>query len=307
MPWPTVDILLLFILVAMLQIKELDYYQPNIFLPFLFLSPLCCLMHPLHSSLLFFFRKHFFLLCLVTLSRSDTYASTSHLKSWNCRMLRLDGVYLAGPLRASHPIIRWTGLLLTVCSSLPLIVTHFLLCGVLAKPDWTETRTQNASQRVYVILLLLCVFVYPTAELPLTVLYLSLPLRKLLQYLWMLCNSVCARVCERVRERGSVCVCLWMQGSGKSTTHLSKLFPVLLQFVFFFFSCSLQLKPGFYHKAVESVRTIDCKYTWTTCLLFLPLYKDEAKISLIWVLPSFTGEVIWSQNLRSSHQDLEQL
>lgn len=56
--------------------------------------------------------------------------------------------------------------------------------------------TQNAFQRVHLILLL-CVFVYLTAELPLTVSYLSSPLRKLLQYLWFLCNKecVCARAC----------------------------------------------------------------------------------------------------------------
>lgn len=29
MPWPTIEIFLLFILDAMLQIKELDYYQPT--------------------------------------------------------------------------------------------------------------------------------------------------------------------------------------------------------------------------------------------------------------------------------------
>lgn len=37
-------------------------------------------------------------------------------------MLRLDIVYLAGRLRASHPLIRRIGLLLTVCSSPPLTV-----------------------------------------------------------------------------------------------------------------------------------------------------------------------------------------
>lgn len=37
---------------------------------------------------------------------------------------------------------------------------------------------QSACQRVYLILLLLCVFAYLTAELPLTVLYLSSPFEK---------------------------------------------------------------------------------------------------------------------------------
>lgn len=76
---------------------------------------------------------------------------------------------------------------------------------MLAKLNWSETLALlegelplccltplNACQRVYPILL--HVFVYLTAELPLTVLYLSLPLRKLLQYLWLLCNCVCVWV-----------------------------------------------------------------------------------------------------------------
>lgn len=57
---------------------------------------------------------------------------------------------------------------------------------------------------------------YLTAVLPLTVSYLSLPLRKLLLYLWLLCNSTCMREC--------LCVCLWMQGFGKFSTHLADYF-----------------------------------------------------------------------------------
>lgn len=63
--------------------------------------------------------------------------------------------------------------------------TTFMQCG----------STQSDCRRVYLILLLLCVFAYLTAELPLIVLYLSLPLRKLLQCLWLLCNSECVCVC----------------------------------------------------------------------------------------------------------------
>lgn len=56
MPWPTIEIFLLFILVAMLQIKELNYYQPDTFLPLYFsFTPLCCLTYPLQRSVLFFF------------------------------------------------------------------------------------------------------------------------------------------------------------------------------------------------------------------------------------------------------------
>lgn len=46
----TLECFLLLILVAMLEIKELGYYQPNTFSPFIFLPSLCCpLMHPFLS------------------------------------------------------------------------------------------------------------------------------------------------------------------------------------------------------------------------------------------------------------------
>lgn len=54
MPWPTIEIFLLFILVAMLQIKKVTITNPRIY-PLLHLSftPLCCLTNPLHSVLFF--------------------------------------------------------------------------------------------------------------------------------------------------------------------------------------------------------------------------------------------------------------
>lgn len=143
---------------------------------------------------------------------------------------------LAGPLRASwRSIIRRSrrGVLSTVLfPSFP--QAYFLHCGVLAKPDWTHEfgacfggsaaspaagLFSKAPVSVYLILLLLCVFAYLTADLALTVLYLSSPLRKLLQYLWLLCNSECA------------CAFLWMQDSGKSGVHLTELFSLLLNFI----------------------------------------------------------------------------
>lgn len=63
--------------------------------------------------------------------------------------------------------------------------TTFMQCG----------STQSDCRLVFLILLLLCVFVYLTAELPLIVLYSSLPLRKLLPCLWLLCNSEWVCVC----------------------------------------------------------------------------------------------------------------
>lgn len=56
MPWPAIEIFLFFILVAMLQIKKLNYYQPNLFLPFFFsVISLCRVTQPLHSRTLFCF------------------------------------------------------------------------------------------------------------------------------------------------------------------------------------------------------------------------------------------------------------
>lgn len=98
---------------------------------------------------------------------------------------------------------------------------------------------QNAFQRVHLILLL-CVFVYLTAELPLTVSYLSSPLRKLLQYLWFLCNKECVCVCGR----------LWTQGSGKSSFHLTSF--SFMKFIPFYFSSVALYSPsqGFITKQV---------------------------------------------------------
>lgn len=115
---------------------------------------------------------------------------------------------------------------------------------------------QNACQRVYLILLLLCVFAYLTAELPLTVLYLSLPLRKLLQYLWLLCNSVCVWV--RESERLFVCVLvdagLWQILHPLDRNILfcvnSPLFPFLVAL------CSPY--QGFITKQVSPIYTDDC-------------------------------------------------
>ena len=39
-----------------------------------------------------------------------------------------------------------------------------------------------------------------------------------------------------------------------------------------------------------------------TCLLFLPLYKNEAKISRIWVLPSYAFDIIWRQRLSKDQE-----
>lgn len=100
--------------------------------------------------------------------------------------------------------------------------------------------TQNAFQRVHLILLL-CVFVYLTAELPLTVSYLSSPLRKLLQYLWFLCNKECVCVCTLV-DAG-----FWQIQFPLDKFLFYEIHPIL-----FFFSCSLQSKPGFYHEAGHS-------------------------------------------------------
>ena len=43
-----------------------------------------------------------------------------------------------------------------------------------------------------------------------------------------------------------------------------------------------QVYPGF----LQETPTIDCIYSWTTCLHFLPLHRISAKISQIWTLTS---------------------
>lgn len=150
---------------------------------------------------------------------------TSHIKC-RCWMLHLDIVYMARLLFASHLIKRWNGLLLTVCSSLPPHSSSVrtsssssssssecwpnpngLKPALLRRPNHLPTMwpNQSACQRVYLILLLLCVFAYLTAELPLTVLYLSSPFEKaatvslvvVQQWVW---GGVCVRVDAGFRQ-----------------------------------------------------------------------------------------------------------
>ena len=192
-------------------------------------------------------------------------------------MLRLDFVYLAGRLRASHPLIRRVGLLLTVCSSPSLTVERTfppppLWSAGQTRLDWNPHSsgvwttslpcglTQNACQRVFLILLLLCVFAFLTAELPLTVLYLSLPLRKLLQYLWFLCNGEWVNGCVCVCVNVCVCGCGCRVLANPAPTWTSY-FLFYLNSSYVFLSCSLQPKPGFYHKAGLSVSTdVTCRH-----------------------------------------------
>lgn len=154
----------------------------------------------------------------------------SHLKSLNCRVAFRHCVFGRAPLCFTSD--NQMNQAVAYCLQFSSLHSSSILPPPPPPPPWSagQTRldwnldssggwttsplcgsTQSACQRVYLILLLLCVFAYLTAELPLTVLYLSLPLRKLLQYLWLLCNS----------ERVSVRVSVWAIGSG---THLTEFF-----------------------------------------------------------------------------------
>lgn len=154
-------------------------------------------------------------------------------------MLRLGIVYLAGRLRASHPLIRRIGLLLTVCSSPPLTVERTFspssLCGVLAKPDWTETCTLQEFEpppcRVAWLKTLVSVcFSFCCCSVCLRFWQQNCHLLCCTCLcLWESCYSISgfrATVSEWLSECVCVRVCLWMwmQGSGKSSTHLNKLF-----------------------------------------------------------------------------------
>lgn len=153
----------------------------------------------------------------------------------------------------------------TVCSSVLVIpLANFLLiCGALAKPDWTETRAPREAKpppRCVARLKMLvsvcisfcccsvCLRIWQQNCHLLCCTCLCL-LRKLLQYLWLLRNCVwgggCA--CEWLY------VCLWMQDYGKSSTHLTELFPVLLSSYFIFFSLVALCSPnqGFITKQVS--------------------------------------------------------
>lgn len=120
-------------------------------------------------------------------------------------MLRIDTwLTWPGSVCASHQ----TNWVVTGCLqfSSPHYQAYFLFsCGVLAKPDWTEARTSRKAEppsccvaqlKALISVCICCSVCFPsmTAELPPIVLYSSLPLRKLLQCLWMLCNDECVFV-----------------------------------------------------------------------------------------------------------------
>lgn len=101
--------------------------------------------------------------------------------------------------------IRQTGLLLGVCSSPPLIIKRTSSSPVGSWPNWTGLKPGLLGRLNHLHVVWLnskrssaCVsavcFPNLTAELPPIVLYSSLPLRKLLQCLWMLCNDECVFV-----------------------------------------------------------------------------------------------------------------
>lgn len=99
------------------------------------------------------------------------------------------------------------------CDWLFAVVLFLLCCGVPAKPDlaWSPDfsegwstfvlcgSTKSAHRRVYLLLLCACVRACVFSQIWQQnchlFFYSSLPLRKLLQCLWMLCNEECACVC----------------------------------------------------------------------------------------------------------------
>jgi len=160
-------------------------------------------------------------------------------------MFRLSGLLIVLHIQCEPG---WCLLLVVLLPSIPQGFLLRLVCGLLAKPDWTETpgsagwttsslcgSSRTACRRVCVCVSFCCCCVCVNCHL-LCCTCLCL-LRKLLQYLWLLCNSEC------------VCVCVRMWGSGKSSSHMAELLPVLLKFILFFLRCSLQPNPRFYHKA----------------------------------------------------------
>lgn len=249
----------------MLQIKELSYYQPRYFAPSLFLiSPPNVVSHLHHSSVPFFFR----IFCSIVCPQYIWYRSghTSHIKC-RCWMLHLDIVYMARLLFASHLIKRWNRLLLTVCSSLP-PHTSSVLPPPPPPPPWSVGQirldwnphssggrtTSLPCGRIKALVSVcisfcccsVCLRIWQQNCHLLCCTCLRL-LRKLLQYLW-LCNNECGGVC--------MCVCVWMRGSGKSSTHLTETFPVLLKFILYFSLVAIcSPNQDFITKQVSSIYT----------------------------------------------------
>lgn len=216
------------------------------------------LTHALCGNLLFF--QKFFLLCLVALGRSDT--KRAHVTLEILKLL-LDFVYWPGSFvfhirNSDEPS----------CSSLPLISRAFFLhprsagqtrldWNLGSSGGWTASllcdSTQNACQRVYLILL--HVFVYLTAELPLTVLYFVFAFEKAATVSLVVVQQW---VCVCVYVWACVCACLWVQDYIESNTH--RIISSLYLNSYFSFSCSLKPNQGVITKQVRSVYTDNGDY-----------------------------------------------
>lgn len=72
---------------------------------------------------------------------------------------------------------------------------------------------------------------------------------------------LCISECVILSECADVCVCLWVQGSGKSSTYLKELIPVLLKFILFFsLVVVFSLIPGYITKQVSQNTDSDYQY-----------------------------------------------
>lgn len=190
-----------------------------------------------------------------------------------------------GSFCSSYPIIRWTGLLPTVCSSVPFIprANFLLICGVLAEPDWTETRAPREAEppprcvaRLKILVSVCISFCCCSVCLRIWQQNCHLLCCTCL-CLWESCYSIsgcCATVGVCVSVCTCACGCRIMANPAPTWPNY---FPFLLSsyIFFFFFSCSLQPKPGFYHKAGQST---------------LPYYYNTIMVTIITVRCSWQFE-----------------
>lgn len=142
--------------------------------------------------------------------------------------------------------------------------------GLLGRPNCLPAAWLNSKRFSACASHSAAVFVYLTAEMPLTVSYLSSPLRKLLQYLWFLCNKEC--VCA--------CVCVYACGrrvlaNSVSTSQFSLLWNsshfIFLQLLFTVQARVLSRSRSFISTQISGVTgwgKWDASYVFYLCIFF---------------------------------------
>lgn len=222
MPWPTTEIFLSCNATNKENCSQPTYLAPSLLPPHLFFAGYLVLSQTSSVVVLFLFSR-FTSLFVSPLSVWYRGEHTLHLKFSTYRMLlRWFFFFGRAPLCFTFSDQMDQAVAYSLWFSSPFFFKH-TFSSFECRPNQTELKSRllgrpnclpavwldsDSFQRVHLILLL-CVFAYLTAELPLSVVLVFAFEKAATVSLVFVQQWVC------------VCVCLWMQGSGKSSIHLT--------------------------------------------------------------------------------------